>query len=181
MAQDPKIDSKWWDMCGTFVGHLWDMCGTFVGHLWDICMCDICVTFVSKIDSKTVPQKSSKIDPRLIFWGLGGGPKNGTPSKTPKSEFLLLFTTLQQGPGSQKGTPFRYHFGDPFSQKNGKRGFQKRAKNRPPTGTPVSVQSVSSQCPGSVQEGSRKGTACMEEAVGGGITDAASGRRRAPS
>ena len=106
-------------------------------------MCDICVTFVSKIDSKTVPQKSSKIDPRLIFWGLGGGPKNGTPSKTPKSEFLLLFTTLQQGPGSQKGTPFRYHFGDPFSQKNGKRGFQKRAKNRPPTGTPVSVQESS--------------------------------------
>ena len=117
-------------------------------------MCDICVTVVSKIDSKTVPQKSSKIDPRLIFGGLGGGPKNGTPSKTPKSEFLLLFTTLQQGPGSQKGTPFRYHFGDPFSQKNEKRGFQKRAKNRPPTGTPVSVQSVSSQRPVSVQSAS---------------------------
>ena len=76
------------------------------------------------------PQKCSKIDPCLIFRGLGGGPKNGTPSRVPKSEILLLFTTLELGPTSQKGTPFWSHFGDLFSQKNEKRGFQKRPKNQ---------------------------------------------------
>ena len=147
------------------------MCGTCAGHVRDMCGTSACVTFVSKIDSKTVPQNPQKIDPRLIFGGLGGGPKNGTPSKTPKSEFLLLFTTLQQGPGSQKGTPFRYHFGDPFSQKNEKRGFQKRAKNRPPTGTPVSVQEASRNIlhesstnpPRSLHESSRKPPGSLQE------------------
>ena len=76
------------------------------------------------------PQKSSKIDPGLIFRGLGGGPKNGAPSRAPKSGILLLFTTLELGPTSQKGTPFWSHFGDLFCQKNGKRGFQKRPKNQ---------------------------------------------------
>ena len=74
-------------------------------------------------------QKSAKNDPYLIFRGPGGGPKNGTPSRAPKSEILLLFTTLELGPTSQKGTPFWSHFGDLFSQKNEKRGFQKSPKN----------------------------------------------------
>ena len=78
------------------------------------------------------PQKCSKIDPGLIFRGLGGGPKNGAPSRAPKSEILILFTTLQLGPTSQKWTPFWVHFGDLFSQKNEKRGFQKRPKNQSP-------------------------------------------------
>ena len=78
------------------------------------------------------PQKSSKIDPGLIFKGLGGGPKNGAPSKAPKTEIVLLFITLQLGPTSQKGTPFWSHFGDLFCQKNEKRGFQKRPKNQSP-------------------------------------------------
>ena len=76
------------------------------------------------------PQKCSKIDPGLIFRGLGGGPKNGPPSRGPKSEILPLFTTLELGPTSQKGTPFWVHFGDLFSQKNEKRGFLKRPKNQ---------------------------------------------------
>ena len=75
------------------------------------------------------PKKCSKIDPCLIFRGLGGGPKNGAPSRAPKSEILLLFITLELGPTSQKGTPFWSHFGDLFSQKNEKRGFQKSPKN----------------------------------------------------
>ena len=62
--------------------------------------------------------------------GLGGDPKNGAPSRVPKNEILLLFTTLQLGPTSQKGTPFWVYFGSMFSQKNEKRGFQKRLKNQ---------------------------------------------------
>ena len=77
-------------------------------------------------------QKCSKIDPGLIFRGLGGGPKNGPPSRGPKSEILLLFTTLELGPTLQKGTPFWSHFGDLFCQKNEKRGFLKRPKNQSP-------------------------------------------------
>ena len=76
------------------------------------------------------PQKWQKIDPGRIFRGLGGGPKNGPPSRGPKSEILQLFTTLELGPTSQKGTPFWSHFGDLFCQKNEKRGFQKRTKNQ---------------------------------------------------
>merc|ERR1712078_582005 len=76
------------------------------------------------------PKKSSKIDPGLIFRGLGGGPKNGAPSRAPKSEILLLVITLQLGPTPQKGTPFWSHFGDLFCQKNEKRGFRKRPKNQ---------------------------------------------------
>ena len=68
----------------------------------------------------------------LIFRGLGGGPKNGPPSRAPKSEILLLFTTLELSPTSQKWTPFWVHFGDLFSQKNEKRGFQKSPENQPP-------------------------------------------------
>ena len=75
-------------------------------------------------------RKSLKNDPYLIFRGLGGGPKNGTPSRVPKSEILVLFITLELGPTSQKGTPFWLYFGDLFSQKNEKRGFQKRPKNQ---------------------------------------------------
>ena len=78
------------------------------------------------------PQKCSKIDPGLIFRGLGGGPKNGPPSRGPKSEILLLFTTLELGPTSQKGTPFWVHFGDLFSQNIEKRGFLKRPQNQSP-------------------------------------------------
>ena len=78
------------------------------------------------------PQKSSKIDPCLILKGLGRGPKNGPPSRVPKSEILVLFITLELGPRSQKGTPFWSHFGDLFCQKkkNEKRGFQKSPKNQ---------------------------------------------------
>ena len=76
------------------------------------------------------PHKSSKSGPRLIFRGLGRGHKNGPPSRVPKSEILLLFTTLELGPASQKGTPFWSHFGDLFCQKNEKRGFQKSPKNQ---------------------------------------------------
>ena len=76
------------------------------------------------------PQKCSKIDSGFIFRGLGWGPKNGPPSSGPKSEILLLFTTLELGPTSQKWTPFWVHFGDLFSQKNEKRGFQKRSENQ---------------------------------------------------
>ena len=47
-------------------------------------------------------------------------------------EILPLFTTLELGPTSQKWTPFWVHFGDLFSQKNEKRGFQKRLKNQSP-------------------------------------------------
>ena len=60
------------------------------------------------------PQKSLKIAPGRIFKGLGGGPKNGAPSRAPKTEILRLFTTLELGPMSQKGTPFRLDFGDLF-------------------------------------------------------------------
>ena len=77
-------------------------------------------------------QNVKKIDPGRIFKGLGGGPKNGAPSRAPKSEILLLFTALQLGPTPQKGTPFWLYFGDLFSQKNEKRGFQKRPKNQSP-------------------------------------------------
>ena len=45
---------------------------------------------------------------------------------------MLLFTTLELGPTSQKGTPFWVHFGDLFSKKNEKRGFQKRPENQSP-------------------------------------------------
>ena len=48
----------------------------------------------------------------------------------PKCEILLLFTTLQLGPTSQKGTPFWFHFGDLFCQKNEKRGSQKSPKHQ---------------------------------------------------
>ena len=75
-------------------------------------------------------QKFPKIDPGLIFKGLGGGPKNGPPSRGPKSEILQLFTTLELGPASQRGTPFWSHFGDLLCQKNEKRGFQKSLKNK---------------------------------------------------
>ena len=61
------------------------------------------------------PQKTSKSGPRQIFWGLGGDPKKGTPYRGPKSDILLLFTTFPLGPGSQKVTPFRDRFGEPFS------------------------------------------------------------------
>ena len=73
------------------------------------------------------PQKSSKIDPGLIFRGLGGGPKNGAPSRAPKSEILQLFTTLELGPTPQKGTPFWIHFGDLFCQKKRKKGVPEKA------------------------------------------------------
>ena len=65
-----------------------------------------------------------------FFKGLGGGPKNGAPSRFPKSEILLLFTTLELGPTSQKGTLFWSHFGDLLGQQNEKRGFQKDPKNQ---------------------------------------------------
>ena len=77
------------------------------------------------------PQKCSKIDPGLIFRGLGGGPKNGPPSRAPKSEILLLFTTLELGPTSQKGTPFWSHFGDLFCEKTKKGGSRKGLKISP--------------------------------------------------
>ena len=73
-------------------------------------------------------QKFPKIDPGLIFKGLGGGPKNGAPSRAPKSEILLLFITLELGPMPQKGTPFWSHFGDLFCEKNEKRGSRKVLK-----------------------------------------------------
>ena len=76
------------------------------------------------------PTNPQKIDPRRIFRGLGRGPKKGTPSRGPKSEILPLFTTLELGPASQKGTPFWVYFGELFSQKNEKRGFLKRPKNQ---------------------------------------------------
>ena len=76
-------------------------------------------------------QKSQKNDPGRIFRGLGGGPKNGAPSRAPKSEILLLFTTLELGPTSQKGTPFWSRFGDLFCQKNEKRGSRKVLKITP--------------------------------------------------
>ena len=74
--------------------------------------------------------KIKKIGPGLNFRGLGRGPKNGAPSRTPKSEILMLFTTLELGPTSQKGTPFWFHFGDLFGQKNEKSRFQKELKNQ---------------------------------------------------
>merc|ERR1711990_257889 len=52
-------------------------------------------------------QNSLKIDPRPIFEGSRTGSKKGSPSRVPKSEILLLFITLRQGPGSPKGAPFR--------------------------------------------------------------------------
>ena len=57
------------------------------------------------------------MDARRIFRGLGRGPKNGPPSRGAKSEILLLVSTFELGPTFQKGTPFRDHFGDPFSKK----------------------------------------------------------------
>ena len=57
-----------------------------------------------------------------MFLGIWRGAKNGAPSRAPKSEILLLFTTLELGPASQKGTPFWYHFGDLFCSKNKKGG-----------------------------------------------------------
>ena len=74
------------------------------------------------------PPKSSKIDPGRIFRGLRRGPKNGPPSRGAKSEILPLFTTLREGPGSRKGTPFRDDFGDPFSQKNEKGGVPEKGQ-----------------------------------------------------
>ena len=75
------------------------------------------VSFETPICAFLGSQKSQKIDPGRIFKGLGGGPKNGAPSRAPKSEILQLFTTLELGPTSQKGTPFWSHFEDLFSQK----------------------------------------------------------------
>ena len=43
---------------------------------------------------------------------------------------MLLVTTLELGTTPQKGTPFCLYFGDLFSQKNEKRGFQKRPQNQ---------------------------------------------------
>ena len=78
------------------------------------------------------PQKLLKID-KSVFWrGLKKRPQKWTLSRIRKSEILPLFTTLELGPTSQKGTPFWSHFGDLFSQKNEKRGFQKRPKNQSP-------------------------------------------------
>ena len=94
-------------------------------------------------------QKSQKKDPGLIFKGLGGGPKNGAPSRAPKSEILPLFTTLELGPTSQKGTPFWSFFGDQFCQKNGKRGSRKVLKINPkkhskwvPVGVPIGTKNL---------------------------------------
>ena len=72
-------------------------------------------------------QKSQKIDPGRIFRGLGGGPKNGAPSRAAKSEILLLFTTLEQGQTSQKWTPFWELFEDQFCTK-----YEKMRKRRMP-------------------------------------------------
>ena len=91
-----------------------------------------------------VPKNAQKAVRAEISGGLGRGPKKGTPSRVPKSGILQLFITFELGPRSHKGTPFRYHFGDLFSKKNEKRGFQKSAKNpvpkkhseRVPIGTP---------------------------------------------
>ena len=77
-----------------------------------------------------VPKIRKKIDPGRIFRGLGGGPKNGAPSRAPKNEILPLFTTLELGSTPQKGTPFWLYFGDLFCQKNEKRGFQKSPQNQ---------------------------------------------------
>ena len=77
-------------------------------------------------------QKSQKNDPGLIFKGLGGGPKNGTPSRAPKSEILQLFTTLELGPTSQKGTPFWSHFGDLFCQKKTEKGVPEKSSKSVP-------------------------------------------------
>ena len=85
------------------------------------------------------PQKASKSGPRRIFGGFGGGPKKGTPYRGPKIEILLLFTTFQLGPGSQKGTPFRDHVGKaplpirgPVFPKIRKKGVpEKRSKKNP--------------------------------------------------
>ena len=75
------------------------------------------------------PKSRPKSTERAFRRGLEKGPQKGTLSRTRKSEILLLFTTLELGPRSQKGTPFWSHFGDLFSQKNEKRGFQKSPKN----------------------------------------------------
>ena len=68
----------------------------------------------------------------VIFRGLGEGPKNGPPSRKPKSGILLLFTTLELCPTSQKGTPFWVFLGDLFSEKYEKRGFLKSPQNQSP-------------------------------------------------
>ena len=73
--------------------------------------------------------KNTKKSIRAEFLGFWREPKNGTPSRAPKSEILPLFTTLELGPTPQKGTPFWSHFGDLFSQKHEKKGFQKSPQN----------------------------------------------------
>ena len=76
------------------------------------------------------PQKLLKIDKSMFWRGLKKRPQKWTLSRIRKSEILPLFTTLEQGPTSQKGTPFWLYFGDLFSQKNGKRGILKSPQNQ---------------------------------------------------
>ena len=47
------------------------------------------VSFETSIRAFLGSLKSQKNDPGLIFRGLGGGPKNGAPSRAPKSVILL--------------------------------------------------------------------------------------------
>ena len=98
---------------------------------------------VEKSVEKVVP-KGPQMDPKCrpksikrVFWrGLERGPRNGTLSRTRKSEILPLFTTLQQGRRSQKRHIFGYHFETVWETKSLKTGFQnsikKSAENRHP-------------------------------------------------
>ena len=70
---------------------------------------------MTKKTQKEIAKGAPKITKKrsgLNFQGSWRGAKNGAPSRVSKSEILLLFTTLEPGRASQKGTQFGDHFGD---------------------------------------------------------------------
>ena len=76
------------------------------------------------------PQKSQKSDQNHFLRGSRNGSKNRITFREPKSEILLLFTTLEQGQTSQKWTPFWELFEDQFCTKYEKMRKRRIPKNR---------------------------------------------------
>ena len=76
------------------------------------------------------PQKSQKSDQNHFLRGSRNGSKNRITFREPKSEILLLFTTLEQGQTCRKWTPFWELFGDQFSTKYEKMSKRRIPKNR---------------------------------------------------
>ena len=128
-------------LLGSFLKHLW-VPGSTLGALWAHFLNQTSVwgskgaprgatpEIKSPFWTHCGPRKSQKSDQNHFLRGSRNGSKNRPTFREPKSEILLLFTTLEQGQTSQKWTPFWELFEDQFCTKYEKMRKRRMPKNR---------------------------------------------------